>query len=301
MLKIFLPFVLIFQTLIAKEFYTIGFPQDNMSNSWRSAQVLETKLELSKYNNIKFIYTDAKGNSAKQALDAIKMVESGIDLLIISPRNTKAMTPIISDIYKSGIPVIVLTREIFSTDYTTFISADDEIIAKEAAKELVAAVNNKGKVVILRGIPTTRTAQKRDRGFINEIKKYPNIEIIAHETANYSKPEAIKVIDKLIEKGIEFDAIYAHNDAMASGARFALKMAGKDLKKYKIVSIDYINEVRKAIINGTQHATFVYPTCGKEAARIAIKVLNGKKVPKRITMDSQKITKKNASKIKPIF
>ena len=88
---------------------------------------------------------------------------------------------------------------------------------------------------------------------------------------------------------------------MAIGVRIALKKAGIPLKKKLIVGIDYISEAREAIQSGEQAASFLYPTCAKEAADAVIKILQGKSVQKIIQVKSEMITKDNVNKISPIF
>lgn len=294
--------VLLVSTLVANEkIFTIGMPQDNMANDWRKAQVMAVKKELEKYKNIKFIYTDAKGNSSKQLLDAQELVQKGINLLIISPANTNAAKPVLEEIYKSGIPIVLLTRQIDSTMYNSFISPDDELIAKEALETIAQVSKNKANVVMLKGLETATTARKRERGFLKALKKYPDIKLVASEVANYSRAEAIKAMEKIINNNIKFDTIYAHSDSMAVGARMALEFHGYDLSKINIVGIDYIKEARSAIREKRQLATFTYPTCGKEGAQIAVDILNGKKVKKNITIPSQKVTIENIDKIPTVF
>lgn len=69
----------------ADKTFTIGFPQDNMGNDWRRAQVMAVQAELAKHANINFIFTDAQGDTAKNIQDIEDLVDQGIDLLIISP------------------------------------------------------------------------------------------------------------------------------------------------------------------------------------------------------------------------
>jgi len=281
--------------------FTIGFPQDNMSNDWRRAQVMAVKAVLDQHPNVKFIYTDAQGDTAKNIQDIEDLVDQGIDLLMISPRDGQAMTPVIGHVHASGIPVVLLTRRILSDTYTTFVSADDAKIAANAAKFIAQKLNGKGKVMVLQGVPTASTAKKRTEGFLSEIAKHPGIKVVAVKPANYLRAEAIKMVDQALEQGIAFDAIYAQSDSMAAGARLALSTAGIDPKTKLIVGIDYIPEAREAIRQGQQAATFTYPTAGKEGAEAALEILAGKTVDKEIEVPSQMVTKDNVETVPPVF
>ena len=281
--------------------FIVGFAQDDMSNDWRAAQVHAAKKAFSKYKNVKFIYTDARGDVARNISDIEDLVDQGINLLIVSPRSPQAMTPVISSLYDSGIPVVLLTRAVTNEKFTTFISPDDTVIAAQAADQVAAATGGKARVLVLQGVPTATTAIKRTAGFVDRIKAHPGLEIVDIVPANYKRPAAIKAVQEALEKGLKFDAIYAQSDSMASGARLALKQAGISPRSVPTIGIDYIPEARAAIRAGEQFASFTYPTCGDEAADVAMRILSGETVPRNIEVKSQMVTRENVDSIDTIF
>lgn len=94
--------------------FLVGFAQDTMNNDWRAQQVKEVEKVFAKHSNIRFIATDAHAQTAKKILDIKSLVGLGIDLLITSPRDGKALAPVISETFKKGIPVILLERGVVS-------------------------------------------------------------------------------------------------------------------------------------------------------------------------------------------
>lgn len=281
--------------------YTIGFPQDTMANDWRHAQVMAVNEALAAHDNVDFIFTDARGSTAKNIQDIEDMVDLGIDLLMVSPRDSRAMTPVIAQVHAKGIPVVLLTRRITTDDYTTFVSASDAKIAENAAHFIAENLNGAGRVLVLQGVPTATTAIQRTDGFMNTIRDYTDIEVAGVYPANYLRSDAIKVMESVLAQGVAFDAIYAQSDSMAAGARLALEGAGIDPASILIVGIDYIAEAREAIRQGQQDATFTYPTAGSEAAEAAVKILNGEPVPREIEVPSQMVTKDNVDDVETVF
>jgi len=281
--------------------YVIGFSQDTMANDWRAAQVKAVEDGLKAYPFIKFIVTDAAGKTAQQIADIENLVARGVDLLITSPRDGVALTPVISNVYRKGIPVVLLSRGIESEDYTIYIGADDESIAHRAARYLMQTHPGTKKILVLQGVATASTAIARTRGFSDEIKANDGVEIVAIKTANYLRKDAAKAVEEALLEGLAFDAIYAQSDSMAVGARLALKGAGIDPKTIPTVGIDYISEARAAIRSGEQSATFVYPTVGLEGADYAVKIFLGETVSKVIWVPSQMVTKDNIDEVVPIF
>lgn len=281
--------------------FLIGFAQDTLANDWRLAQANELKKTLGKFPNIKLIITDANGHTAKQISDIEDLVSRKVDLLITSPKDALALTPVISSVYKKGIPVILLDRGITTSDYTTLIGADNRLIAQHAAEYLVKSHPKGGRILMLKGVPNATPTIHRTDKFVNVINKRKKFKIVAQKTANYLRGDAIKAVEEVIDSKINFDIVYAQSDSMATGARMALALAGKDLNKISIVGIDYIKEAQTAIRAGQQLASFTYPTGGKEGGELAVKILHGEKVKKRIIIKSQIITKNNVDSIKPIF
>ncbi|MDH5324673.1 MAG: substrate-binding domain-containing protein [Gammaproteobacteria bacterium] len=281
--------------------FIIGFAQDTMSNDWRIQQVKDVEQELAKHSKIRFIATDAQGQTAKQILDIETLVKKGIDLLITSPKDAYALTPIVAETYKKGIPVILLDRRINGDLYTTFIGPDNMAIGELAAKRIATRLKGKGRIIMLGGIPTATPTIERSLGFKNGLLAYPGLNIVAEKTANYLRADAIQAMEEIIHSNIQFDAIYSHSDSMATGARMALSQAGIATKNICIIGIDYIEEARQAIRAGEQDSSFTYPTGGKEGAVFALRILNGMPVPKHIPIASIMVEKSNVDKVKPIF
>jgi ribose transport system substrate-binding protein len=281
--------------------YVVAFAQDTLANDWRNAQVRQMAEAFQPYPHIKFIYTNGEGQSAKQIYDIEGLINQHVDVLVTSPRDGAATTPVVAKAYKLGIPVVMVSRNITSEDYTSFVAPDNYQIAVHAGKYIAERLQGKGRVVMLRGVATASTAQLRAKGFEDALQAYPDIQIVADKAANYLRADAILAVEDILNAGIEFDAIYAQSDSMATGARMALKKAGIEPGQKIIVGIDYITEAQEAIRHGEQDASFVYPTCAAEAADLVVRILRGETVPKKVVVDSTMVTKSNVDTVKPIF
>ncbi len=297
---LFAVIVLTAQAIAAEPEFIIGFPEDNMSNVWRKEQMNEIREELAKHPNVKFLMADAGGDVAKNIADIETMVAKGAQLLFLGPRNPDAIGMVVSRLRKQGIHIVLLTRKLNSEDYDTYISPDDFKIGYEAALFLAKHLGGSGQILMLEGVQSTTTAIQRKDGFLSGLLNYPNINIIS-KVADYSRAEAIRAIEEVLLDGQAFDAIYAHNDDMAIGARMALRENGIDPGSIPTVSIDFLPETKVAIAKGEQLASFTYPTCGKEGVAAAIKILNGKTVPRFIAVPFKLITKENVGEVEPIF
>jgi ribose transport system substrate-binding protein len=279
----------------------VGFVQDTLANDWRLHQVMELKHALEDVPNIEFKYEGAKGDPALQILKTENMINRGVDILVSSPRDPAMMTPVLSRAYRKGIPVVLLTRSIDSQDYTSFITPDDEAIARQSARYLSRKLKGKGRVVMIRGVPTATTVKFRTEGFVGELKKYPGMKLVATIDGNYLRQDAIHAMEKLLDSGVRFDAIYSQSDSMAVGARLVMRKRGMNPSRFIIVGIDYISEAQEAIRKGEQSASITYPTCGRQAAEIIKRIIAGKKVARHIRVPSRLVTHNNVDKVTPIF
>ena len=279
----------------------VGFAQDHLANDWRLSQVMAIKQGLAGHPGIRFIHTDAGGSTARQIRDIEDLVLSGIDILITSPRDGAAMTPVIQQAYRQGVAILLLNRRIETSDYTTFISADDARIAQDIAHYLADRMHGQGRILILQGVPTASTTQQRTEAFTETLNQYPKMSIAAIKTGNYLRQDAIRAMEEVLAEGLAFDAIYAQSDSMASGARMVLKQVGRKPGDTVIVGIDYIAEARAAILSGEQDASYVYPTGAEEAVQAVLTIAEGNTPPRSILVPSLRVDADNALLIEPIF
>ncbi len=281
--------------------FNVAFAQDTLGNDWRRAQTFGLEAAFRKYPEIRFMHTDAGGNTAQQVQDIEDLVARGIDLLITSPRDAALMAPVIERVKARGIPVVLLSRRTTSDAHDSFIRADNRDIARQAARRLAERLKGQGRILVLQHIPTTTPAIERTEGFLEELARHPGLKVVATKRADSLRDKAILAVEEALAEGIAFDAIYAQSDSMASGARAALRRAGIDPRSLPIVGIDYIAEAREAIRAGEQDASFVYPTFAKEGAEVAVRILRGEKVPHEIVVPSLMVTQDNVERVEPIF
>jgi ribose transport system substrate-binding protein len=286
----------------AKARYVVAFAQDTMANDWRAAQVRDIRNALAGHPDIEFRFSDAAGDTARQVQDIGRFAAEKVDVLITSPRDAELMREPIARVYRSGIPVILLSRRVTGEEFTHFVTADNRAIARQAAQYLARRLDGKGNILILQHIPSTTPGQLRTEGFLDEIAKHPGIKVSAIKRADSQRALAIQKVAEALAEKLPFDAIYAQSDSMAIGAILALKKAGLDPKRIPITGIDYIAEARAAIRAGELDASFTYPTFGKEGAEAAIKLLrSGKLDQKEVVLESTVVTRANVEKIEPVF
>ncbi len=294
---IFFSSMLLSDTLESK---TIAFAQDTMANDFRKAQVFEVRDAIKQHDNMKFVYSDANGSTALLIRQIEKFIIAKVDLLIVGTNDAKTVVPVISKAYNAGVPVIILDRGIIGEQYTTFINSDNLKIGKLGAQYIAKELQGKGTVLLFEGIQQADVTQLRSKGFLDEIAKSKDINVIKR-TGNYLRKDAIIEMEKLLKNNIHIDAIFSESDSMLSGVRSVMKRYAQDPKDIVTVGCDYTTEAKNAIISQEQSASVLFPLGGDKAVEIALDILNGKSVPKHLYIPIKLVTQKNVQKIKPIF
>lgn len=278
--------------------WVIGFSQCNVAEPWRTAMDNALMAEFARHKDeIKTVLLkDAQNSNPTQVGDVEDLLNSGINLLIISPNEAVPLTQVVQKVYKQGIPVVILDRAIVGDTYTCFIGADNTVIGKKAGDFVAKELQGKGDVVEIKGKIGSPPAGERHDGFMAGIKGSPGIHIIQTAVGDWLKDKAHDQMREILAAQPHIDLVYAHNDDMAMGAYLAAQEQKRE-KEMKFVGIDGLpgpNGGPAQVKAGKLAATFLYPNCGKEAIDYSLQILEGKKVPKRVILPTATITADNA-------
>ena len=280
----------------AQDPFVIGMSQCNLGEPWRVQMNEDVKNAAAKNPNLKMVFKDAQNDSLTQRAQVEELVNQGIDLLIISPKESAPLTKPVSEAFKKGIPVIVLDRAVEGNDFTTFIGADNKKIGRAAGEWIGKSLNGTGKIVELKGLMTSKPGQDRHDGFLEGIGKTKDVKVVFEADMQWLEPNARKEMESALNTQKEIDVVYAHNDPGAHGAWLAAKAAGRE-KSVKFVGIDALpHEGVKYVKDGILDATFMYPTGGTEAIDTALKILKKEQAPKTIVLGTRIYTKENVDK-----
>ncbi|MBV8365713.1 MAG: substrate-binding domain-containing protein [Candidatus Eremiobacteraeota bacterium] len=197
------------------------------------------------------VFTDANHDQAKQTSQVEDFISKHVDVIILSPADSKAVGPAIVEANSANIPVF--TADIASTaargTVISHIASDNIQGGKVAADLLGAALGGRGDIAII-DEPEVTSVQDRVKGFKDELAaKYPAIRIVADQTAGGERAQAASVTDNLLQRFPNLNGIFGINDDSALGALAAVRSAGK-VGKIKIVGYDANPEARKAIDAG---------------------------------------------------
>ena len=276
--------------------FVIGVSQGTMNHPFRVAMVDENvKYAEENYPEFECITTDGQNDSATQVQDVEDLLARGIDLLLISPLTSDALTPVCEKAMEQGLPVVTLDRNV-ECDVTCFIGAENKPMGVASADKLAEALDKKGKIVEIQGTAGASATIDRHDGFAEQLEKeYPDMEVIATQYCDYLREDAMTFMDDTLQRfgPGEIDAIYCHNDEMALGALESLRAAGREDEGILIVGMDGTEVAFSEIEEGNMFFTVVYPYCAPEGMQAAYEILEGDGVETRWELDTTIVDKDN--------
>ncbi|MDE6283307.1 MAG: substrate-binding domain-containing protein, partial [Muribaculaceae bacterium] len=254
-------------------------------DDWRSKMNEEVMLEAMLHDNVEVEIRSADDNNEKQIADIRYFADNGFDIIIVAPNEAQAITPVITEVYERGIPVIIFDRNVNNDSYTARIGTDNREIGRSAGRyalHLFSGLSRPIKVLEIYGLAGSSPAVGRRVGF-DEVVTAGGGEIAGTGYGNWNLSDAERVTDSLLTLHPDVDLIYAHNDRMAIGAAGVAHRRGLD--NIKIIGIDAAPNIgMRAVADSVIDATFLYPTEGHLLVNTALDILQGRPYSKETTM-----------------
>lgn len=275
--------------------YVIGVSQCS-EDIWRDK--LNDELKMGEYLNDSLIVKLASSNddNVLQNKQVNQFIDEGVDLLIVSPNQLSAISKSVERAYDKGIPVILYDRKTNSDKYTAFIGCDNYTIGKSMGTFIAQQLQGKGRIVEISGLEGSSPALERHRGFMDAIKPYPGLQVVASEEGNWKEEGGIQAMKRILKQTQDFDYVFAHNDCLAWGAYEAARKVGLQ-HRYKFAGIDGMATKGgglELVRDGIFEASYLYPTKGDEVIALAMKILKHQPFERDNYLSTSIITKANA-------
>lgn len=221
-------------------------------------------------------------------------INQGIDAIVLAALDNKALIPIVKRAVSRNIPVILIDSGIDSDDSASFIATNNVLGANMAARMLAKLIGFKGKVALIPFFPGTSTSIHREKGFKDEIAKYPDIELVTVQYSQNDMAVAMGVTENILTAFPDIDGIFAANEPGAIGASQAILARGL-AGKVKIVGFDAApNEIDALKKNIIQALIVQNPfKMGYLGVKYAVDVINEKKVPEIVDTGVTVVTNEN--------
>lgn len=211
--------------------FTIGYDVYWLGNSWsvQLYQEFKASVERNQDDIEDVVYTQSDNQVQKQISNVQSMIARQVDAIIMTPISPSATVPVIKQAQAAGIPVVLLSAEADTDDYTALVTIDQKKFGATGAEWLAETLGGKGKVYALNGIAGISTDTLRFNGAKEVFAKYPGIEIVADAHASWDEAQAKRAVSNMLSSHPDVDGVWSQGGAMTLGAIEAFEAARKPL------------------------------------------------------------------------
>jgi erythritol transport system substrate-binding protein len=253
-----------------------------------------SKAEELGYETVKLVHDD---DATKQMEQFESMIAQGVSAIILDNAGADATVSAVRAANDAGIGVFLVDREITEEDLAVSqIVSNNYQGATILAEYFAELMEYDGTYVELTGRDTDTNAHVRSQGYHDVLDEYPDMEMVAQQTANWSQTEGFSVMETLLQQHPDISGVIAGNDTMALGAQAALLAAGRD--DVIVVGFDGSDDALQSILRGELEATSLQPVA-EMAQRAAIQAdewirTGSTGLPEKQSIDMVVITPENA-------
>lgn len=222
---------------LAQEKRTIAVSIPAATHGWTGgvvyhAQQAEKEIEAAFPHIDIVVKTSPSATAQVSALEDLSASQN-LDALVILPFTSEELTGPVEQVKAGGTFIAVVDRGLTDPSIQDLYVAGDNIaVGANTAEWLAEKLNNEGKIVVLRGIPTV-IDDERIQGF-TEVMGDTNIEILDIQYANWNQDQAFTLMQDYLAKYPEIDAVWANDDDMLLGVLEAIKESGRTEIKYAL-------------------------------------------------------------------
>ncbi len=248
-----------------------------------------------KANNVDVLFNSANLDVNTQASQVDQFINAGVDAIIVVPVQADSLAPQVASAKAKNIPFLAVNASLNSKDLAGSVLPDDVKAGEQEMQMMADKLGGKGNIVVLQGPLGQSGELDRTKGIQNILAKYPDMKILAKDTANWKRDEAVnKTKNWLSSFGNQINGIVGENDDMGLGALQATREAGV---KLPIVGVDGIEDGLKAVSSGDFIGTNLQNGTVELAAGLAVaaKIARKQDVNKNPVYLMPMVTSKNVA------
>lgn len=249
-----------------------------------------------RYENLDFVLSTAS-DPGQQVSDIEDMMATrNIDALVVLPFESEPLTGPVARVKEEGKWVTVVDRGLSQENIEDlYVAGDNTGFGRVAGEFFKERMPDGGKIVVLRGIPTT-IDNERVEAFEAAIAD-SGIEIVGMEHGNWNRDDSFEVMQDFLSKNAEIDAVWASDDDMAVGAIEAINQSGREADMWVLGGAG-MKEMIKRVMDGDEMvpANVTYPPAmiGTAIELTALNFVGNAPISGRFIIGSVLITGDNA-------
>ncbi len=239
----------------------------------------------------------ANSDVAKQIDGVNDLIAKGVDGILISPIDAKALCGAYDKAKKAGIAMMSIARGSACKSQVLHIAVDEIKVGTEIAEWTAKKIAYEGKVAMLAGPAGAQAFMRFAKGYEDTMAKYPNIKIAFKHELRLTRENGLKYGEDALVAHPDLKAIYGANDELGMGAAQAAAAAGVKAKVI-VTGMNGIPPAVRAVKRGKMDLTVVLNPVrwGILGANTMNDHLSGKKLDARVFVGHALVDKTNVDK-----
>jgi ribose transport system substrate-binding protein len=188
--------------------------------------------QFGRWLGVDIVWYDGQLDLAVQRQNMEDIAQQDWDFVAVQPGSIGILVTATEKLTQKGIPVIDMDTliapfpKLAEMGVLTFIAPDNVAMAENVVQVLVDRMNGTGKIAHTWGGQGHTGAQGRAQGFYNVLARYPNIEVVDDQPADWDVDRTMEIWDILLDRHPDLKAGFLHNDDMALAARQVVEKKG---------------------------------------------------------------------------
>ncbi len=195
----------------------------------------------------------ATGAGVWSATDQLPFLNAAIvkdpDALLLEATDSTALNQAVKPHVDSGKPLVTVDAGISEDWAHAFIASDNKAGGALAAQDLAAAIGESGAVLVINVAPGVGILDERQKGFEEEIAKFPNITYLGTEFGGDDPTKIAGVVNAMLAAHPDLAGIYATATLVGESAGAAVQEAGVS-DQVHVVSFDASDRLVELLKSG---------------------------------------------------
>ena len=172
-----------------------------------------------------------KEDDLKSQVDLVQsFTAQGVSGIVLAPLNDTALAAPVKAAGDAQVPVVIFDSDLKDKSYVSFVATDNHAAGALAGERMGKLLNGKGNVLVLRYLEGSASTTNREEGFLEAIRKFPDIKIVSDNRYGGATTESAHAASENLllaqnaAKGT-VNGIFTPNESTTFGMLLALQKA----------------------------------------------------------------------------
>ena len=236
---------------------------------------------------------------ASQISEVEGFITRGVSGIVLAPLDEAALVGPVGEAARAKIPVVIIDSGLKGGDYVSFVATDNRKGGVLAAEGLAKLLPQGGKILVLRYAEGSASTIDREEGFLEEIGKRTNIQVLssnqyggADVEGAYKRGEALLHRFRRADGSLDVDGVFTPNESTSLAMLRVLADSGW-AGKVKFIGFDASDTLVKGLDDGHIDGLVLQNpvNMGYLGVKAMVDHLQGRPVEKRIDTGVQFVTR----------